>query len=79
VFAVFLKESMDSESQCQSPTLVSRESNTTRVRRKAKEIQTPFSYVECTKCQHPEQLEKDSEKVDSFCFVFQSCCCCGSI
>ncbi|XP_070189848.1 serine-rich adhesin for platelets-like isoform X1 [Littorina saxatilis] len=50
--------SKDSESQCQSPEVVSKESNTTRFRRKGKEVQTNFSYVECMLCQHPEKIEQ---------------------
>ena len=52
------KEIKDSESQCQYPELLSKEVNTTRFRRKAKEVQTSYSYVECLLCQHPDKLEK---------------------
>ena len=52
------KEMRDWGSQCQAPVLQSKEVNTTRFRRKAKEAQTDYSYVECLLCQHPEKLEQ---------------------
>ncbi|KAL8624966.1 hypothetical protein ACOMHN_039853 [Nucella lapillus] len=57
-----IKETQDTESQCLSPALIHREVNTTRFRRKAKEVQTCYSYVECLLCQHPDKLERLSNK-----------------
>ncbi|XP_076466387.1 uncharacterized protein LOC143297784 isoform X2 [Babylonia areolata] len=56
--AVPVKETHDVQCQCQCPAVANKEVNTTRFRRKAKEVQTSYSYVECLLCQHPDKLEQ---------------------
>lgn len=50
------KEIRDCESQCVTPVLLSKEVNTSRHRRKSKEVQTTYSYIECVLCEHGEKL-----------------------
>ncbi|PVD28411.1 hypothetical protein C0Q70_10998 [Pomacea canaliculata] len=50
------KEIRDCESQCVTPVMLSKEVNTSRHRRKSKEVQTTYSYIECVLCEHGERL-----------------------